>query len=242
MGLFDIILGDIGTELYSIYSMKKAIRETIPQASGTSAGQPAQAKGGSLFFSRITLDDTKAYAEVIARLETHPEGKKHVDKVSKWMKAHLSDWQEENFRIVIGHLMTKEYLIETQKETKEIPSVTSGDRSSKQETTREIKGNRGVDFFVSFAQCTDEQRMDICETSGLLSSPIETLKKAWEKIKPHEGDIVREIQNFRKRVEGEDYQNSKGETVKGTPYRGPIGEILEPWKKMLRSIFYRKKR
>lgn len=239
MGLFDVIFGDIGTELYSIYSMKKAIREAIPQASG---GQPVQTKGGSLIFSRFTLDDTKAYAEVIARLETHPEGKKNVYSVSKWMKNNLSDWQKENFRIVVGHLMNKEYLIETKKETKEMPPAAPGDRPSKQETTREIKGNRGVDFFISFARCTDEEKMDICESTGLLSSPLETLKKTWRKVEDNQEEIIRGIQNLGKRIGGEDYQDSTGRIVKGTLYRGPIGEILEPWKKIWRSVFSRKKR
>lgn len=205
MGWLDIA-SDIGTELYSIASMRNLVQQRLgPPTEKVPAGQvqPPAAQPGkiALLLSRFSLADTVAYDGVIARLEGHPQGREYVKNVSQWLKKNLSSWQQENFRIMIGNLGNQEYILDSTKTIIETPPAQpGGPTASKQEKSEERRGNRGVDFFVSFARCDDQEKMDLCETSGLLSSPLHTLKKLWEKLEPNQDKITLQLKEIQTRI------------------------------------------
>lgn len=161
------------SEFFSIGMMKKILAKemaakTVEVKEGTAGSETTKIKGNGMF----NLTDETAYLSLMARLEQDPTGKDVATKVSAFLNGpSFTDGQRRRFRVVVGHLAETEYVKEVNKTRETIPRF-KGSPAIKESST-EVKTNLGIEFLKSFVRLTDEERLAICQASGIMDTFFE---------------------------------------------------------------------
>ena len=170
IGFFKELGIELAGELFSIGMLKKILnRGALSKAAEAATGATGTAKAPEIKFGGLfNLSDETSYLGLIAQLQCDTTGCEAATKVTSFLNGKLNDGQRRRFRVAVGTLAQTEYTKEVAKTRESIPRFKG--QPIVKESSKEIKTNLGIEFLKSFARLTDEDKLAICEASGIMDT------------------------------------------------------------------------
>jgi hypothetical protein len=194
MGIFDGFLGgikknagfvlmDLATDILGHRLMKKSHddaekKKTEGAKGGEKKGDDKvdEAKRGGHF----TYDDEIAYANLLSRFgqSTEPTDHEIPVKVAAYHKAKLNIIQQQRFRVVVGAMVNKEFVVGTKETVGEKITDEKTQKTTEKMRDIEVKANAGVEFLRALGRLyPDYNKMHaLVESVGILHGEIDFLK------------------------------------------------------------------
>lgn len=219
--------GDLLSGFFSVSQMKKYIGSVLGEKLGektAEAGETTEATNGPKLKHGgfMNLSDTAIYLDLCGRLmdKIGRNEPRALAKIATFQKKHLDADQNERFRVALGILYAKDE-VKRIKYRHEIPRA--GDAPEIKETFTETRHNPAVRFLIEFSRLTNNQKLDVLDSAGILKGDFERKLEKFKKwAEENKDDILSGLDKMNKMIAGENIEMSYwGHVFNFWPFNSP---------------------